>query len=491
MFQVLERICSRESGAVFDAGGLSAVLTFIQRCSTSPSTNTTASPGDHSTVVVPGIHKDTLHSAMTVVTRLCSKVDPTSPGGNIECVGALSKLLAHSDAHVSEGALRCFATLADRFSRRVVDPAPLVEHGPALLEHLLTRLALSGAASQTTPYTGNTPNNSLGSSAAHMYKNSTGSLGTSSSSGITLDLRASQQSISTVTSLMSTLCRESPSVTKKLVENSDQLCGAIISATCCSGDERIALDTMRFTDLVLMLIFTGRNRSNGCSESSSKGNAGKDRSDDKGPSSTSTTTTMLIPPANSPNSGASTPPSAVLSATSSQGSTLKAMLSKRLESGNGGATVSTSTIDSRLHRSVIESIRNKDTQAVKDAIEAGGVEVNFTDDVGQTLLNWAAAFGTPEMVDFLCAQGADVNRGVRLSSLHYAACFGRPQIARTLLRYGANPELRDEDGNTPLDKARERNDEGHRAVAHILQSPGQVIFFFWRAGKNVFFLKPK
>ena len=54
-----------------------------------------------------------------------------------------------------------------------------------------------------------------------------------------------------------------------------------------------------------------------------------------------------------------------------------------------------------------------------------------------------------------------------------AACFGRPAIAKVLLRYGANPDLRDEDGKTPLDKARERNDEGHREVAAILQSPGE------------------
>ena len=93
------------------------------------------------------------------------------------------------------------------------------------------------------------------------------------------------------------------------------------------------------------------------------------------------------------------------------------------------------------------------------------------DDVGQTLLNWASAFGTQEMVEFLCRKGADVNKGHRSSSLHYAACFGRPQIARVLLRFGANPDLRDEDGKTPLDKARERNDEGHREVANILQSP--------------------
>lgn len=77
------------------------------------------------------------------------------------------------------------------------------------------------------------------------------------------------------------------------------------------------------------------------------------------------------------------------------------------------------------------------------------------------------------MVEFLCDRGADVNKGQRSSSLHYAACFGRPAIAKVLLRHGANPDLRDEDGKTPLDKARERIDEGHREVAAILQSPGE------------------
>ena len=47
-----------------------------------------------------------------------------------------------------------------------------------------------------------------------------------------------------------------------------------------------------------------------------------------------------------------------------------------------------------------------------------------------------------------------------------------PSSFQTLLRYGANPDLRDEDGKTPLDKARERGDEGHREVIQILQSPG-------------------
>ena len=40
---------------------------------------------------------------------------------------------------VSDGALRCFATLADRFSRKNTDPQPLATHG--LIDELVKRLA--------------------------------------------------------------------------------------------------------------------------------------------------------------------------------------------------------------------------------------------------------------------------------------------------------------------------------------------------------------
>ena len=133
------------------------------------------------------------------------------------------------------------------------------------------------------------------------------------------------------------------------------------------------------------------------------------------------------------------------------------------------------------------------------------------DDVGQTLLNWAAAFGTYEMVgwlqgtadashhamyvmlsslspcqvEYLLEHGADVNRGLKSSSLHYAACFGRPNIVKLLLQCGADPDLRDEDGHTPMEKAQERGDEWHRKVIEILENPSKFCFCanigtFWK-----------
>ncbi|XP_072283710.1 E3 ubiquitin-protein ligase HECTD1 isoform X3 [Pyxicephalus adspersus] len=359
--KVLELICTRESGAVFEAGGLNCVLTFIR---------------DSGHLV----HKDTLHSAMAVVSRLCGKMEPQD--ASLEtCVESLSSLLKHEDHQVSDGALRCFASLADRFTRRGVDPAPLAQHG--LTEELLSRMAAAGG-------TVSGPSSSCKSGR-----------GTSSGPSTSGDSKISNQ-VSTIVSLLSTLCRGSPVVTHDLLRA--ELLDSMESAL--QGDERCVLDTMRLVDLLLVLLFEGR---------------------------------KALPK-------------------SAAGSTGRIPGLRRLDSSG-----------ERSHRQLIDCIRSKDTDALIDAIDTGAFEVNFMDDVGQTLLNWASAFGTQEMVEFLCERGADVNRGQRSSSLHYAACFGRPQVAKTLLRHGANPDLRDEDGKTPLDKARER---GHSEVVAILQSPG-------------------
>ena len=89
---------------------------------------------------------------------------------------------------MSDGALRCFASLADRFTRRGVDPAPLAPHG--LVGELLERLGAAGVEQRggaTASATSHTPS-------------------------ATPEAKASQ-SISTVISLLSTLCRGSATIT--------------------------------------------------------------------------------------------------------------------------------------------------------------------------------------------------------------------------------------------------------------------------------------
>ena len=93
--KVLEFICSREASSgkicknfsnlkklacfsVFEAGGLQCALMFVRQ---------------HGHCV----HKDTLYSAMSVITRLCSKIEPTSTSLS-DCTENLSILLEQSDS---------------------------------------------------------------------------------------------------------------------------------------------------------------------------------------------------------------------------------------------------------------------------------------------------------------------------------------------------------------------------------------------------------
>lgn len=397
--KVLELICTREAGAIFEGGGLNCVLSFIR---------------DNGSQ----IHKDTLHSAMSVVSRLCTKVEPQ--GANVQtCVESLSTLLQHEDPMVADGALKCFASVADRFTRKCVDPAPLAEYG--LVDELINRLSnaagtnnlnvpISAAPSATAQ--SNVSGASTASGTASGTITTTDNIGGNQTSKTQApDTNRSSQSIATTISLLSTLCRGSPLITHDLLRS--KLPDAMERAL--KGDERCVLDCMRLADLILLLLFEGRQ--------------------------------------------------ALGRVCGGSGNTTQGHLTPRVRRADSSTE--------RTHRQLIDCIRSKDTDALMEAIENGGIDVNCMDDVGQTLLNWASAFGTLEMVEFLCDKGADVNKGQRSSSLHYAACFGRPGIAKVLLKHGANPDLRDEDGKTPLDKARERPDEGHREVASILQSPGE------------------
>ena len=80
------------------------------------------------------------------------------------------------------------------------------------------------------------------------------------------------------------------------------------------------------------------------------------------------------------------------------------------------------------------------------------------------LITWAAACGRPEAVEILAGLGFDVNAMGRTdvpsdqpwqTALHKAAEDGNLELARTLLRLGADPDIRDHRfDSTPLGWAR-------------------------------------
>ncbi|KAM3726185.1 E3 ubiquitin-protein ligase [Dirofilaria immitis] len=370
--KLLEHICQRETSAVYDAGGLQCMLTLVRQ------------HGQY-------VHKDTVHSAMSVITRLCSKMEPndsTIP----ECSASLGALLEHDDSKVSECALRCFAALTDRFIRKFIDPVEMVQHGN-LVEHLLNSLIPTHLIRVA-----------YGASPSHVRNANSVESSDSLISPLGFGLNRPASFTSIVISLLSNLCRGSSTVTEQIISSPVLFCA--LKSILMSKDERCIMDALRLCDLLMVLLCEGRS---------------------------------ALPK----NMGSS--------------------LAIRNETGPNSFD--------RSHRHLIDAIRQRDTDALIDAVESGQVDANFADDVGQTLLNWSSAFGTLEMVTYLCDKGADVNKGQRSSSLHYAACFGRSDIVKILLKYGANPDLRDEEGKTALDKARERNEEEHQLIACILESP--------------------
>ena len=123
---------------------------------------------------------------MSMVTRLVPRVEPKDSALN-DCVHSLSLLLQNSEPHVSDPTLKCFMMLSDRFIRRGRDPAPIAEKG--LLPELIGRLKSLNAGGP-----------------------SSSSSSTSGPVGSTPD-RPSGHTVTTIITLLSTLCRGSPTIT--------------------------------------------------------------------------------------------------------------------------------------------------------------------------------------------------------------------------------------------------------------------------------------
>lgn len=88
---------------------------------------------------------------------------------------------------------------------------------------------------------------------------------------------------------------------------------------------------------------------------------------------------------------------------------------------------------------------------------------------GRRALNWAAWYNHPWAIRLLVSRGAQVNVANRtgFTPLHHAAEHGSLDAVRELLRLGADRTLPNETGQRPIDVARER---GHPSVAALLDS---------------------
>lgn len=92
-------------------------------------------------------------------------------------------------------------------------------------------------------------------------------------------------------------------------------------------------------------------------------------------------------------------------------------------------------------------------------IESGADIFDF-DDEGVSIFDMAITYNNVEMVEYLIAEGIDVNKTTRKSgftALMAAACYGRVEIAKILLTHNADQSKKDVKGFTAVDFARKMN----------------------------------
>lgn len=88
----------------------------------------------------------------------------------------------------------------------------------------------------------------------------------------------------------------------------------------------------------------------------------------------------------------------------------------------------------------------------------GGRDINAVDEDGRTALLFVTGLGSEPCARLLASAGANLDhKEIRggLTALHMAAGYVRPGVAKALIEFGADPEVEDDRGRTPLDLARE------------------------------------
>ena len=91
-----------------------------------------------------------------------------------------------------------------------------------------------------------------------------------------------------------------------------------------------------------------------------------------------------------------------------------------------------------------------------------GVPIDSVDRYGGTALERAVWMNRTDVIRFLCESGADVNKRsgcLQSTALHTAAWQNHTDIIEVLLKHGASTNIKASLGRTPIDEARDRNNE--------------------------------
>jgi len=98
---------------------------------------------------------------------------------------------------------------------------------------------------------------------------------------------------------------------------------------------------------------------------------------------------------------------------------------------------------------LILALQSPSPKVAKVLWEARGIDLEATNNAGETALMMAALKSEVDAATALVAHGASVNKD-GWSPLHYAATGGNVEIVKLLVAHGAKLEARSPNGSTPL-----------------------------------------
>jgi ankyrin repeat protein len=109
------------------------------------------------------------------------------------------------------------------------------------------------------------------------------------------------------------------------------------------------------------------------------------------------------------------------------------------------------------------------------ALIRAGADVNAAESRGDTPLWTAVTESSDEVIEELLKRGANPNTKVQgTTPLEQAALNGMVGPVRLLLKYGADPSIRDSEGKTPLDVANPRWPEIARLLKESTQNGSDI-----------------
>ncbi|ABV38763.1 ankyrin repeat protein, putative [Shewanella sediminis HAW-EB3] len=116
-----------------------------------------------------------------------------------------------------------------------------------------------------------------------------------------------------------------------------------------------------------------------------------------------------------------------------------------------------------------EAISKGEINRVEVLIEKGS-DVNAKDEKGAYPLNYAAAYNRVDMIHLLLERGAEISAqsAVGDTALHCATRYGGGEIAtiKPLLDAGVSKELKNAEGKTALDYAKDKNQQEAVKLLH-------------------------